>query len=49
MGGVLAAQERTVERLRTALEATGVEFTNGRQPGVPLGGRGGTIPADQLS
>jgi transcriptional regulator with XRE-family HTH domain len=39
--GALAAQERTVERLRRALEAAGVEFTNGGQPGVRLRGPGG--------
>jgi transcriptional regulator with XRE-family HTH domain len=47
--GALAAQERTVERLRRALEAAGVEFTNGGQPGVRLRGPGGTIAADQLN
>jgi transcriptional regulator with XRE-family HTH domain len=34
--GPLAAQARTVEALRAALEAAGVEFTNGDQPGVRL-------------
>jgi transcriptional regulator with XRE-family HTH domain len=28
--------ERTVDAIRTALEAAGVEFTNGDQPGVRL-------------
>jgi hypothetical protein len=32
-----------------ALEAAGVEFTNGGQPGVRLKGPGGTIPAEQLN
>ncbi len=48
--GVLAAQGRTVERLRRALEAAGVEFTNGGQPGVRLkASGGGTIAADELN
>jgi transcriptional regulator with XRE-family HTH domain len=29
-------KERTVEALQSALEAAGVEFTNGNQPGVRL-------------
>jgi transcriptional regulator with XRE-family HTH domain len=29
-------KERTIEALRRALEAAGVEFTNGDQPGVRL-------------
>ena len=29
-------RERTVEAIRAALEAAGVEFTNGEQPGVRL-------------
>jgi transcriptional regulator with XRE-family HTH domain len=29
-------RERTVDALRSALEAAGVEFTNGDQPGVRL-------------
>lgn len=33
-GGVL--KERTVDAIRRALEAAGVEFTNGDQPGVRL-------------
>ena len=32
--GELAAQRRTVEALRAALEAAGIEFTNGGRPGV---------------
>jgi transcriptional regulator with XRE-family HTH domain len=32
--GDLAAQERTVDALRQAIEASGVEFTNGERPGV---------------
>jgi hypothetical protein len=40
----------TVERLRRALEAAGVEFTNGGQPGVRLkASGGGTIAADELN
>jgi transcriptional regulator with XRE-family HTH domain len=34
--GLLAAQPRTVDTIRAALEAAGVEFTNGGQPGVRL-------------
>jgi hypothetical protein len=34
--GRLAAQARTVEAIRSAFEAAGVEFTNGGQPGVRL-------------
>jgi transcriptional regulator with XRE-family HTH domain len=34
--GLLAAQARTIEALRAALEAAGVEFTNGGEPGVKL-------------
>jgi predicted transcriptional regulator len=37
--GPLAAQARTIEALRSALEAAGVEFTNGDQPGVRLKAR----------
>jgi transcriptional regulator with XRE-family HTH domain len=31
-----ALRERTVDAIRAALEALGVEFTNGDQPGVRL-------------
>jgi transcriptional regulator with XRE-family HTH domain len=34
--GPLSAQPRTVDAIRAALEAAGVEFTNGDQPGVRL-------------
>jgi hypothetical protein len=34
--GPLSAQPRTVDAIRTALEAAGVEFTNGGEPGVKL-------------
>jgi transcriptional regulator with XRE-family HTH domain len=34
--GPLAAQARTIDALQTALEAAGVEFTNGDAPGVRL-------------
>jgi hypothetical protein len=40
--GPLPAQERTVDALRAALEAAGVEFTNGARPGVRL--RQTTLP-----
>jgi hypothetical protein len=36
----LAAQERTVEAIRAAIDAAGVEFTNGDQPGVRLKKKG---------
>jgi hypothetical protein len=36
MGGVLIAHASTVTALRRALEAAGIEFTNGNQPGVRL-------------
>ena len=38
-----------LDALRRALEAAGVEFTNGGQPGVRLKGAGGTIPAEELN
>ena len=38
--GTLAAQARTVDAIRRALEAVGVEFTNGDEPGVKLKRRG---------
>jgi predicted transcriptional regulator len=34
--GILAAHRSTVAALRGALEAAGIEFTNGDQPGVRL-------------
>jgi predicted transcriptional regulator len=34
--GPLSAQPRTIDAIRTALEAAGIEFTNGGQPGVRL-------------
>jgi transcriptional regulator with XRE-family HTH domain len=33
-------KERTIDALRQALEAAGVEFTNGDQPGVRISRRG---------
>jgi hypothetical protein len=35
--GPVAARESTIDALRVALEAAGVEFTNGARPGVNLG------------
>ena len=35
-GPLFGRKARTVEALRDALEAAGVEFTNGGQPGVSL-------------
>ena len=37
--GILVAHASTVAALRRALEAAGVEFTNGDQPGVRLAKR----------
>lgn len=40
------ARVSSVDKMRTALEAAGVEFTNGSQPGVRLKVQGGgTSPA----
>jgi hypothetical protein len=36
MDGLIRGRTATVDRLRTVLEAAGVEFTNGDQPGVRL-------------
>jgi transcriptional regulator with XRE-family HTH domain len=38
-----------IASIRVALEAAGIEFINGSQPGVRLRAPGGTIPADQLN
>jgi transcriptional regulator with XRE-family HTH domain len=40
--GALAAQPRTITAIRTALEAAGVEFTNGGQPGVRMRKKAGS-------
>jgi transcriptional regulator with XRE-family HTH domain len=34
--GTLSTKVETLEKLKTALEAAGVEFTNGNQPGVRM-------------
>ena len=47
-GGTVPSKD-DLASIRRALEAAGVEFTNGAQPGVRLRGPGGTIPADQLN
>jgi transcriptional regulator with XRE-family HTH domain len=48
--GPLSAHVRTVEALRSALEAKGIEFTNGGQPGVSLRRAGPTsIAAEDLN
>ncbi|SDR64104.1 Helix-turn-helix [Rhizobiales bacterium GAS113] len=39
----------TLKSIQHALEAAGVEFTNGAQPGVRLKGPGGTIAAEELN
>ncbi|SDR52627.1 Helix-turn-helix [Rhizobiales bacterium GAS113] len=47
--GKYAGDPAKLAAIRRALEAAGVEFTNGAQPGVRLKGPGGTIAADQLN
>ena len=42
-------KERTVDALRHALEAAGVEFTNGDQPGVRLTKRAGILSMEHAS
>ncbi len=41
--------ERTLDDLRAALEAAGVEFTNGGQPGVRMKAPAKAIPVDRLN
>ncbi len=41
--------QMAVEAMRKALEAAGVEFLNGGQPGVRLRGVIGTVPIDALN
>ena len=44
------AKQSTMDKLQRILEAAGVEFTNGGQPGVRLkASGGGTIAADELN
>jgi transcriptional regulator with XRE-family HTH domain len=38
--GPLAAREGTIEALRRALEAAGIDFTDGARPGVRMKARG---------
>jgi len=46
----LPSNNSTISAVRRALEAAGVEFTNGGEPGVKLKRLGAqTIPADQLN
>jgi hypothetical protein len=40
--GALSAQPRTIDAIRGAIEAAGVEFTNGDQPGVRLRKKAGS-------
>jgi transcriptional regulator with XRE-family HTH domain len=47
--GPIGGRSDTATKIRSALEAAGVEFTNGGQPGVHLKGPGGTISAEQLN
>jgi transcriptional regulator with XRE-family HTH domain len=42
-------KERTIEALKHALEAAGVEFTNGDQPGVRLTRAAATGSAEPIS
>jgi transcriptional regulator with XRE-family HTH domain len=45
-----ALKERTIDAIQAALEAAGVEFTDGDQPGVRLRkSSGGSIPVEQLN
>ncbi len=47
--GLLGGRAETSTKLVRALEAGGVEFTNGGQPGVRLKGANGSIAADDLN
>ena len=47
--GPLSGRAKTVEALRAALEAAGVEFTNGDQPGVRKGGVGTRFAAGEFA
>jgi hypothetical protein len=49
--GVVSAYASTVDNLRRALEAAGIEFTNGDRPGVRLrkAGTSKSIPIDKLN
>ena len=50
--GKFAGDPETLEKLQHALEAGGVEFTNGNEPGVKLrksSERGAFIASDQLN
>jgi transcriptional regulator with XRE-family HTH domain len=44
-----ALKERTVDAIRAALEAAGVEFTNGSEPGVKLKAKPQTIAGEDLN
>jgi transcriptional regulator with XRE-family HTH domain len=41
-----ALRDRTLTDIRAALEAAGVEFTNGEQPGVRMKKRGNHVTRD---
>jgi transcriptional regulator with XRE-family HTH domain len=47
--GPLGGRAGTAAKLIRALEASGVEFTNGGQPGVRLKGAGGAIAGEDLN
>ena len=47
--GTLGGRAETAAKLIRALEAGGVEFTNGGQPGVKIKGTGGEIDAGDLN
>jgi transcriptional regulator with XRE-family HTH domain len=42
-------REVTIAALRTALEAAGVEFTNGREPGIKLKAKPQSIAGEDLN
>ena len=44
-----AVSLEAIAAIRAALEAAGVAFTNGGEPGVKLRAPGGTIAADKLN
>ena len=47
--GPISALAATVDKLQRALEAGGVEFTNGGEPGVKLKAKSRTIDAEDLN
>jgi transcriptional regulator with XRE-family HTH domain len=47
--GVLPTKVETMQKLQRALEAAGVEFTNGGQPGVRMKRTDGKVSADDVN